>query len=665
MAVTFLKTKGGKITMVPRKLAADTKMVVNDVLTTEDEFKDLYWSDKNSKCVVLEPPFPPRTLYAMAARNNTLLQCISAMEVNIAGTGYEIVPTQEKAEEAAAADKAKADKTKFDKATVDFAERERVNGEADKAKPDENGNMPPPPRAKEQPPEAPSTEVTAEEKLNTDPEKIALEQFFNEPFPGQSFTIQHRLLQVDLETIGNGYLEILRDGTGEEVVMTRWLDGTTMRLARLDDPVPVEKSVERGGKEFKAEVMMRERRFVQKAGTTLLYFKEFGASRDLDRKSGEWAPKGTKLPLDQRASEVIWLTMERDPTTSYGVPRWINQLPSVLGSRKAEEYNLEFFDSGGMPPAVFFILGGAATPDAAEQLKAYLAGGAKYKHRAAVVEIQSTTGALEGSGTVNVKTERFGDAKTSDSQFQTYDKNTETHVRGAFRLPPIFLGKAEDYNFATAMTGVMITEEQVFEPEREEFDEVMNKKVIRALGVKGFEYKSKAMSLKNAEIMLAGLALVGDKVSGEDLIEAVNEVTGLTLIFDQETADKAAKEKEAQAKAAFGGTGAPGPGQGLPQRPSAGGTNPANPFGAKKSEALSPTEVLTLAGRWAQAVGLEDGTDPMTEVEKKLILKITDALPPSNRILFDAMVSKMTFSRTALDPSGLAKIAGCAARHLH
>jgi capsid portal protein len=53
---------------------------------------------------------------------------------------------------------------------------------------------------------------------------------------------------------------------------------------------------------------------------------------------------------------------------------------------------------------------------------------------------------------------------------------------GSARLPPLFLGYAADYNFATAQTSYMVAEARVFEPERTEFDDLMNKTIIKELG---------------------------------------------------------------------------------------------------------------------------------------------------------------------------------------
>jgi capsid portal protein len=53
-------------------------------------------------------------------------------------------------------------------------------------------------------------------------------------------------------------------------------------------------------------MMVRERRFAQLLEQkTLVYFKEFGASRDLNRTTGKWAAPGAKLPVHLCATEIM------------------------------------------------------------------------------------------------------------------------------------------------------------------------------------------------------------------------------------------------------------------------------------------------------------------------------------------------------------------------
>ena len=377
-----------------------------------------------------------------------------------------------------------------------------------------------------------SIELIHDGETEDDSEKTMLEDFFREPFPGKSMSEIRRDIRRDREGTGNGYMEVIRNAEGE-VALINSLDCNEMRLIRMDDPVSVTKEVTRRGVEVSLTMRTRERRFVQQINGKKVYFKEFDASRDLDRDSGEWAGKGT-LPIEKRASEIIHFVANKEPKSPYGAPRWINQLPSVLGSRKAEEHNLEFFDSGGLPPVLVIVEGGTLGDTVKNDLRNHLSG-AGNKNRAAVVEAISTSGSLEAAGSVKVRVERFGAERQQDAMFQAYDKNSKDHVRTAFRLPPLFIGEASDYNFATAYTAYMVAEAQVFFPERDEFDNIINNRICKSLGAKKYRFRSLPMTLVDVEKQLKALELAsaGKFAKAEGLLKALNEITGLSLEYEE------------------------------------------------------------------------------------------------------------------------------------
>jgi PBSX family phage portal protein len=466
--------KSTELTVISKVIRGDTYLVMADAAKElEDEFANLYTTTAgvSGSNLALQPPYPPKALKQLVSHNNILNQCVQAMEVNIDGTGHSFVPFEEGKEP--------------DKKEVEQAEA-----------------------------------------------------FFNEPYPGKSFVTIRRALRVDMEGIGYGFLEVLRNMAGE-VVAIRHLEAQTMRLVRLGDQVQLPYTVMRDGKEVELKLNERPRRFVQAFGATAgtvtqQFFKEFNCPLHLNRNTGEWAKEGEKLPLEVQATEILFFGVDKDATSPYFVPRWINQLPSVMGSRKAEEQNLEFLDSGGMPPAIIFIQGGSLVGDAATQLRTYLSNSNRKKGRAVVVELASNSGSLDGAaGSVTAKVERFGAERANDAMYTNYDNACEEHVRVGFRLPPLFLGKSADYSFATATVAYQVAEAQVFQPERTEFDEMLNKTIMKALGFKTIKLKSNPISIKSVEETFKGLALVDGKVDAEEFVEAVNTAIGTELTYEE------------------------------------------------------------------------------------------------------------------------------------
>lgn len=578
------KKETGRVTAVTEDVRkADTKALITNGTDAfpEDTFTGQYWTGGSvgSGVAIIEPMFKPGVLHAMISQNNTLAQCVEAMEVNIDGTGHSI-------------------------------------------------------------------ELITEGDSEDDTEKEMLSDFFSNPYPGKSMIEIRRAIRRDIESAGNGYMEVIRSADGE-VALINSIDCNDIRMIRFDDPVEVTKVIQRRGAELSVRIRTRERRYVQYVNGTKVYFKEFGASRDLDRLTGEWAAAGVLLPIEKRASEILHFSGNKEPKTPYGTPRWINQLPSVLGSRKAEEFNLEFFDGGGIPPVIVIVEGGTLGDEVRRDLKNHLSGKGN-KHRASIVEAVSTSGTIDSAGSVRVRVERFGAERQQDAMFQKYDSETSEHVRTSFRLPPMFLGKAQDYNFATAYTAYMVAEAQVFYPERDEFDSKINNTIVKALGAKKYKFRSLPLTLVDVENQLKALELAATAkaISGEELVSKLNEVTGLSMEHEEQEADP----QEVQTLTTQPNTGD----RGDPD-------NTQNPELAVKKEEMVP-RLIKLSTEWSEAIGLqgEDCQSLYSETAKARILKEVGDLSPKDAKLFNELIASRCLKASASDLSGLSQLCGCA-----
>ena len=160
---------------------AEQDLLQSNVLDVEmeDQFLEMYGADMQVR--VIQPPHNLINLDTLTVTNNALAQCVRAMEVNVDGTGYNIVPAHD-----------------------------------DKPSEEEEARI------------------------------VILKSFFDEPFPGMSFTSFRKGLRKDLERTGNAYIEIIRSKKGEIVFMNR-VPSVSTRLVQLDDPVPVSVEIERMG----------------------------------------------------------------------------------------------------------------------------------------------------------------------------------------------------------------------------------------------------------------------------------------------------------------------------------------------------------------------------------------------------------------------------------
>lgn len=623
------------------KMAAEDQEVLtagSSALANEDLFPPILFDPTEARdTLLIYPPYNLHALEHLTLLNNSLLSCISAYEVNIDGTGH-IIERENQLQDGTVADVDSDDDATF------IVEDDIIEGVND---------------------------------------------FFKEVWPQKSLMTVRRQIRRDEETTGNGYMEVIRSISGD-IVYARRLDPKFIRLVNLDAPVPVTRQVRRFGEDMEVTMPTRERRFAQASnehsaltstnengvssstGTAetnmaismedarkrVVFFKEFGASRELNKRTGQWAREGEEIDPNMRATELIHFTAMPDVHTAYGVPRWINQTPSVLGSRRAEELNLDFFNSGGIPPIMVVVEGGELAQRVRENLQQYLWNPLATKHNAAIIEATQTGGQLDGTNNVRVRVERFGAERQKDSMFENYDDKCERRVRSSFRLAPIFVGRTEDYSFATAFASYVVGEVQVFKPERREFDETINGTLMREFNQKlikeGEErmiFRSMPLQTVDAQTQIRAVNVAKDVATNESLINSINEVADLRLkpkevepvpealggpiMDDMEDEDDDDDDDSKESGDGRGPVRGPEGGPDSRAREPNQGQRSGQPAATNVSK-IDPRELLTLSGEWVDVITTEKKND------LELIDPIADRvanLSGHDRIMFDSYVA--------------------------
>jgi PBSX family phage portal protein len=478
-------------------------------------------------------------------------------------------------------------------------------------------------------------------RKDTDTKAQGLFGYFDEISPGSSLTKLRKAACRTTEITGNAFLEVVRNAYGD-IVFLNLLPTNMMRLVKLGELTTVTKTMNRFGNNLDVSMQVRERLYVQLVNNTYTYFREFGSSRDVHRETGEWFNAGT-LSTSERGNEIIHYTAIKAANSPYGVPRWINQSPSAIGSRRAEEANLDFFAAGGIPRVVFVVTGGVIHTEVRTQLETMFSNTVKGGVRCAVLEVQSSGGSLDKEGAVKVDVERFGSEEQNDSMFENYDEKCELRIRRAFRLPPLFVGMAQDYNYASAYASYLVAEAQIFRPERDEFDEVFNATIMRELDPsKEYTYRSKAISITDAVTKIRGLTLLKglpgiDPVSW---VSSVNDVTSVDVTFDEGTAEEdSAFKRELLLK---------------PFNPDQAQVN------ATKGDKTSWLQVL--ADNFSVATGVSHGE--MSHEESLATVAAVASLTKLEKGTFDTLFAGKLFPDTSQDEAGSVEICSCLVDHI-
>jgi PBSX family phage portal protein len=298
---------------------------------------------------------------------------------------------------------------------------------------------------------------------------------------GETLTQARENSRIDKEVTGARAFEVLEDGLGRVVGINR-IPTNTLLLTRLErDPieVPVYNAATRG---FVTQ-RRRFRRFCQRdAFGRMVYFKELGDPRPIDPQTGR---VNEDLPLEDQATSIYY-DAYYTPGTPYGTPQWASCIPSMLGSREAEMVNLSFFRDNGIPAMAVLVSGGALTEESFNKIESYFTDVRGAENHNRIVVLEATPDVSEAAGVDGSIPAPRVDIKPmlSDRQheglFGAYIDASSEKIRQAFRLPPIYIGSAEEYNRASAFASIQTAEQQVFVPERLSWDRFMNDVVLSA-----------------------------------------------------------------------------------------------------------------------------------------------------------------------------------------
>jgi len=407
----------------------------------QDDFEYTSTSD------IIEPPYHLLTLSMLRENSTELGQCVDAMKTNIDGFGYRLLELPMSKEE-------KEDK-ELQKAI--FEEKSRI--------------------------------IPFLDNVNFEDSITSLRQDTRE----------------NLEDTGNAYWEMIPNMARTATISIERLPAHTVRLVKSDaefTETQVAYFNRITGKVEKRTVKRRFRRFVQRINNKIVYFKEWGDPRNICKKSGKVIPDNE---LEKRRADLahpIFHFKIKSDRSPYGIPRYIGNLFSIYGSRSADEINFVTFKNNNIPSMLVMVSNGQLTEGSIGRIEEFIETrikGSQNRSSFLVLEAESADDTQLNPGTMKLETKDLSGVQTDDQLFQNYDKNNSEKIRRCFRLPPIFVGKSDDYNRATAQESRKLADEQVFAPERHNFDRKINKILVTDFDMKYHVFKSNSANVTNDE----------------------------------------------------------------------------------------------------------------------------------------------------------------------
>lgn len=337
----------------------------------------------------------PDHLAALATVNGRLAACIDRMAKNVVGQGWELVP---------ATKEIPADDTEF------LVERERIR------------------------------------------------EFLRRPNPRMPFSELLRIVKMDEEATGNGYIEVTRNLAGDIAGLFH-VPSATVRIRR-------------GGKGF-----------VQIRGGVKRFFRCFGDEVVMDSRNGKTIDDDGvgEIPFEHQASEILHLSIYSPASSYYGLPRHLPASLGVATNREIGKYNLAFFANDGTPRGILQAIGFKPGDELTREVRTFFAGGkgAENSHRVLMLFTPKKLAGTEGEPRFHW--DSVGMDGPEEGSFLALRQENDEEIRELYGIGKIYL-RPNDVNRASAEVEAQLTNSQTLEPDRVRIEFLLNETILRDMG---------------------------------------------------------------------------------------------------------------------------------------------------------------------------------------
>ena len=293
--------------------------------------------------------------------------------------------------------------------------------------------------------------------------KIELRDWLENLNDDDSFTHTMMKFFTDVQSTGNGYLEVGRTTTGD-IGYVGHIPATTLRVRRQRDG------------------------FVQIIGQKVVYFRNFGAKNQ------------NPVTADPRPNEIIHYKEYSPLNTYYGIPDIMSAISSLHGDQLATQYNIDYFGNKAVPRYVVTLKGAKLSADAEDKLFRFLQTNLRgQSHRTLYIPLpgDSDTNKVE----FDMKPIENG---VQEASFNEYRIRNREDILIAHQVPLSKIGGGDSSSIAAALAQDRTFKEQVARPAQKNLEKMLNKLVRE---------KTDVLELKFNELTLT------DEIAQSQIIE--------------------------------------------------------------------------------------------------------------------------------------------------
>jgi len=321
-------------------------------------------------------------------------------------------------------------------------------------------------------------------------QKAKVEAFFKNNVTSVTFDDLNLALAIDYWAGGMAYEEVVRvDNDPEsEIELLNHLPAHTMRVHKSNN------------------------KYAQQRNALIVWFKRFGYEKDVNYKTGQEYELGSLYSKD-RASEIITFKIYNPRSDYYGLAPIIPALGAVTGMQGLRDYNLNFFDTYGVPVYAVYVTGdyelgdlidNAGVTEGAEGydsttgeyamirlIKEHLEAIKNNPQTPLILAIPSAP-PMQGvpPGKVEIKFERLA-ADIKEASFRLYRADTKDEILVAHGIPSYRIGLTETGSLggSTAVEATKIYKASVVKPGQRVFSTPINELILQqGLGITDWQF---------------------------------------------------------------------------------------------------------------------------------------------------------------------------------
>lgn len=352
------------------------------------------------------------------------------------------------------------------------------------------------------PTSAQTNKAMAALELRTEYEYAQLEGFVNSCGLEQPLSVIRAL--VGMDTIGGakGFMEVLRDAPNGRPKKLLFCPGQFVKMRPESGIISYKREIMYNPLTLKPEMVYRRFKSYgilpfENYTKATIYFREVGDPRIMSRGTGDFYRTIAELRAARKerheiggveayylpATELIPFVRQTPWSPDYGSLPHDGAFVNAMGLREVEELDRRLLNGSRLLPLLLITIAGGSSITK-DQLEMWQREWAKARETGEFSvgffqAISRGMGDGAGGGEPKMEVTKTRDALVDEALGLGYMKSAVKGILGGFRYPGIAIGQDDSSNVATAQELMRQVESQVHTPEREWFDGVFNRHVVR------------------------------------------------------------------------------------------------------------------------------------------------------------------------------------------